>query len=99
VTEGIVVALGKLFKALGYAVFGITGLWGLFLCLAIVDKVAGFWGIVVGLFIAPVTFLAAPFYAGFHYGNWFPLVLNYGGAFVSGGLMLVGKALAREDWD
>lgn len=89
--------LGKLIKALGWTVFAVTGVWGFFLCLAIISKAAGFWGIVAALFLGPVTFVAAPLYAGFAWGNWFPLLLNYGGGIAAMMLVAIGSALDKDN--
>ncbi len=75
--------LGQIFKIIGWIIFAITGVWGFILCLAIITKAAGFWGVVIGLMICPVTFVAAPLYAGFAWHDWFPLILNYGGSIVA----------------
>jgi hypothetical protein len=89
-------ALGNLIKVTGWIVFTVTGLWGFFLCLAIISKAAGFWGVVAALFLGPVTFVAAPFYAGFAWDNWFPLLLNYGGGIVSAVLIGIGNTLSGD---
>lgn len=60
----------------------IVGSWGLWIELGIVHEAAGFWGIVIGLIIFPITLFAAPFYAIIANGDWFPLALIYGGGFV-----------------
>lgn len=88
--------LGKLIKGCGYIIFAISGLWGFFLCLAIITEAAGFWGLVVSFFVAPITFVAAPFYAGFAWGNWFPLILNYGGGIVACALIAIGDKLTGD---
>lgn len=89
-------ALGNLIKVAGYIVFAVTGIWGFFLCLAIISKAAGFWGIVASLILGPVTFVAAPLYAGFAWDNWFPLVLNYGGGIAAMILIGIGSALGGD---
>ncbi|MES1929033.1 hypothetical protein SADO_07252 [Salinisphaera dokdonensis CL-ES53] len=89
-------AIGGVIKAVGFAVFAISGLWGFFLCLGIISDVAGFWGLVVSLFITPVTFLAAPLYAGFAWDNWFPLILNYGGGIAATVLVGIGSSISGE---
>ena len=89
-------ALGGFIKVAGWIVFAVTGLWGFFLCLGIISKAAGFWGLVAALFLGPVTFVAAPLYAGFAWGNWFPLVLNYGGGIAAAVLISIGSALSGE---
>jgi len=88
--------LGKFFKLVGWIVFSVAGLWGFFLCLAIIERVAGFWGLVTALLVAPATFIAAPLYAGFTWGNWFPFVLNYGGAIVAAILIGIGNAMSGK---
>ena len=50
------IILGNIVKVVGWIVLSVAGLWGFFLCLAIISKAAGFWGIVVALSIGPVTF-------------------------------------------
>jgi len=90
-------AIGRFLQGLGVAVFAVTGLWGFFLCLDIVTKVAGFWGLVGAIFLTPVTFIAAPLYAGFAWHNWFPFILNYGGGIVGGALMGIGAKLGGDE--
>ena len=90
-------SLGKLIMVGGGIVFVITGFWGFFLCLVIISKAAGFWGIVAALFLGPVTFAAAPLYAGFAWGDWFPLLLNYGGAITATVLFVIGRAISGDE--
>ena len=94
--ENPMIRLGRALKITGGIVFLISGLWGLFLCLGIISKVAGFWGIVGALVLGPITLVAAPLYAGFAWGNWFPLILNYGGAISAAILFGIGMTLSRE---
>jgi hypothetical protein len=89
-------AIGSLLKGAGMVVWFVAGLWGFFLCLGIISHAAGFWGIVGGLFLAPITFVAAPLYAGFEHGDWFPLILNYGGSVVAMVLMGIGGAMSND---
>jgi hypothetical protein len=89
-------AFGRLLKGVGTLVWIVAGAWGFFLCLGIIAHAAGFWGIVAALFLGPVTFLAAPLYAGFEHGDWFPLILNYGGSLVGLVLMAIGGALSDD---
>ena len=89
-------AIGNLLKGAGYIVFIGAGLWGFFLCIGIIAKAAGFWGIVAALFLAPITFLAAPLYAGFVLEDWFPLILNYGGGVLAMALIGTGSAMSGD---
>ena len=81
----------KFFTGLGMAVYIIAGIIGFILCLSIITKAAGFWGLVAAFFLAPVTFLAAPFYAGFAWHNWWPLALNYGAVVIAGICFYLGE--------
>ena len=81
-------AVGNSLRGTGWAAFAVVTLWGLFLCIGIIAKAAGSWGIVAALLLAPITFLAAPLYSGLVLDDWFPLILNYGGGLVS--MVLVG---------
>jgi hypothetical protein len=89
-------AIGNIFKILGGIAFAIFGFWGFILELKIIGQVAGFWGFVIGLFVAPITFIAAPWYAGLVLGNWFPLLIGYGGGIVALILFGIGSAISRD---
>ena len=89
-------ALGQIFKGIGFGLWLIFGVWGLVLDLAIVKATLGLWGAVVGFVIAPVTFAAAPWYALVAWGNWFPLLICYGGGIAGATVFGVGWALARD---
>ena len=89
-------ALGGLLIVLGWIVFIVSGFWGFFLCLAVVSKVTGFWGLVAALFLIPVTFAAAPLYAGFAWGDWFPFVMSYGGSIAAFILIGIGGAMSGK---
>lgn len=81
-------AIGGFFTILGYIAFVVFGLWGFIIELIIVNYVAGFWGMVVGFMILPVTLIVAPWYALVAWGNWFPLLIVYGGGIL--GFIMVG---------
>ena len=80
--------MGIIFKAPGYLIWLVCGLWGTFICFGIIQEAFGTILAVIGLFIFPALMGLAPFYAGFALGDWFPLMLVYGGSI--GGLVLVG---------
>ena len=75
----------------GWAVWIVSGIWGFLLSLAVVNQAAGFWGVVIGFLFFPITFAAAPWYAVVAWGNWFPLIISYGGFGVGNLLMVLGK--------
>ena len=86
-------ALGDLIRVVGGIIFSVALLWGFFGSLAIISKAAGFWGIVVAFILGPLAVIAAPLYEGFAWGNWFPLVFNYGGGIAGIALIGIGGAL------
>lgn len=88
--------IGNLLRGVGMFVLIIAGIWGFFLCLAIISHAAGFWGLLAAIFLGPVTFIAAPLYAGFEHGDWFPLALNYGGSLVGIALVAIGNAMSND---
>ena len=89
-------ALGANIIIASYIICFVTGLWGFFLCMGIISKVAGFWGIVLSLLLYPITFVAAPLYEGFACDNWFPLLVNYGGGIGALVLCGIGRAIGGE---
>ena len=89
--------IGTLLKGAGYFAWVVFGIWGFVLCLAIVNQAAGFWGVVAGVFILPVTFAAAPWYAGVAWGNWFPLLICYGGGIGATILVAIGSTVAGDE--
>ncbi|MGC1872376.1 MAG: hypothetical protein WA700_15575 [Acidobacteriaceae bacterium] len=87
---------GSFLKLIGYFIFIVGGVWGFILCLAIIVKVVGFWGVVASIVLAPVTLIASPVYAGFAWHNWLPLALIYGSGFGSSAIIVTGQALFKE---
>ncbi len=64
--------------AIGLALASIVAPWVLFLDLVILYQTLGLWGGVVGLVLAPITYLVVPWYAWIALGEWVPLVFGYG---------------------
>lgn len=89
-------SFGKMIKLLGYVGWTVFGLWGFIICLSIVNSVAGFWGVVLGFTIAPVTFLVAPWYALIAWGNPLPLIVGYGGGILSTCMFALGSWLEER---
>ncbi|MGH2372143.1 MAG: hypothetical protein ACRDIC_01505 [bacterium] len=83
-------------KAVGIIAALVLSLWAFILQLTIVNTVLGFWGVVFACAIAPVTFAAAPWYAGIAWGNWFPLVIGYGGPMAGMLMYHLGSMIAGE---
>lgn len=91
--------VGNLCAAIRIAAIGVLvvgGLWGFLMSLGIISEAAGHWGVVVAVALAPITIAAAPVYAGLAWGEWIPMVLNYGGGVASALLLYLGAALAGE---
>lgn len=89
-------AIGRLVQGVGWLAWIGFGIWGFIIDLAIVNQVAGFWGLVIAFAIAPVTFVAAPFYALVAWGTWFPLLVCYGGGFLATALVGIGSVMAGD---
>ena len=60
---------------------------------AIVAHAAGFIGVFVGFFVLPITCMAAPIYEIVKYGNWWPIVVVYGGVLSATVLAGIGTTL------
>lgn len=88
--------IGGAFKVVAYIFFVLFGIWAFILELAIVNAVAGFIGVVIAFALAPVTFAAAPWYAGVAWGNWTPLIIGYGGTIVGGIFYWLGSTISGD---
>jgi hypothetical protein len=92
--------VGKTIRFVGKGLFYIVGLIGFIGALVIVNEKAGFWGFVVAFAVAPVTFVAAPWYALVAWGNPTLLVLNYGGIALSFFLQWLGEKISPPElWE
>ncbi len=89
-------SIGNALIAFGGIVLVVSGLWSFVLDLAILVDAMGFPGAVLGLLFLPVTLVAAPWYAGVAYGNWFPLLLGYGGGGLAWLLLMIGMAVGDD---
>lgn len=81
---------------MGGIIFAIFGLWSLIIELAIVNQVVGFWCVVVGFMLLPLIFAVAPWYTLVAWGNWFPLLIVYGGEILAAVLFGVGSTIADD---
>lgn len=92
-------------KLIGIVLMGIGGIggcsvctiWGLILSLIIVARLTGLLGLMIGFVLFPISLLVVPWYAGFELGNWFPLIISYGGLF--GGILIfgIGYIIIKEE--
>lgn len=54
----------------------IAAFWAFVLELLVISKAAGLLGLVLALTLFPITFTIAPFWAGFAWGDWQPLLVS-----------------------
>ena len=76
-------------RKVAYFVWLVTGVWGLIMSLALIGYLVGFWGVVFGLVLAPLTLAVGPWIAIFKWGTWIPLVITYGGAILGAALYAI----------
>jgi len=82
--------------ALGLALAAIVTSWALFLDLAILYETHGLWTGVVGLVLAPITFVVVPWYAGIALDSWLPLAVGYGSLAAGIVFARLGSAYRRQ---
>lgn len=70
--------MSKFIRGLGSLIAIVGGVLGFVASLYIVFELAGIGGVLVGLFVFPLTFALVPFYTLFVFGTWNMLLLNYG---------------------
>ena len=85
--------MGTIFKAPAVLIWIVCGFWGLYICFAIVQNVLGTVVAVMSIFLAPALLSLAPWYSGFALGDWFPLLLTYGGGIGGSFLFAIGSAI------
>lgn len=88
--------IGEIFFGISMIIYFISGIWGGILIIILTNKIAGFWGIVLGLTILPITFMVAPWYALFKWGYYLPLAVNYGGLILATLFFWIGSLLSKE---
>lgn len=88
--------MGILFKAPAALIYVVCGFWGLFITFDIVRDTLGLVVAVIGLFVAPMYLVLVPWYAAIAQGDWFPLLLIYGGGIGGSVLYGIGAAIDRE---
>ena len=91
--------IGGVLQVAAFIVWFICGLCGLLLNLAIVNKVAGFWGCVVGFMLLPVMFVVAPWYAVVEWEVRLPVAVTYGGGVAALILYGIGTVIIGNPGD
>lgn len=89
--------MGTWLMVMGIILYIGWGLWSLYAEAVIVNEVAGFWGIVIGMTVAPITFFAAPIYAVVEWGEWLAVVSIFGGGILISIIYGIGCLLRGED--
>ena len=82
--------------ALGVALAGIFAAWAMFLDLAMLYEMHGLWSGVVGLVLAPITYLVMPWYIWIELDNWLPLAVGYGSLAVGILFVRLGSAVRKR---
>lgn len=85
--------MGIIFKAPAILIYIVCGLWGLIICFGIVSNAFGQVVAMLSLLLAPALLGLAPWYAGISQGDWFPLLLTYGGTLGASVLFGLGSMI------
>lgn len=85
--------MGWVLVAPGILLYVVCGFWGLVICFGIVKGALGTFWALVSLFFFPFLLGLAPWYEGLANGDWFPLVLVYGGGILASILITVGGGM------
>lgn len=85
--------MGFIFKAPAVLIWIVCGVWGVFICFAIVQKALGTIVAIISLILVPTLLGLAPLYSGFVLGDWFPFLLTYGGGIGATILFAIGSAI------
>lgn len=88
--------MGLIFKVPGYIIYLVAGIWGMFISLGIVVDNVGFIGGMIAFILFPFTLAFAPLYAALADGNWFPLILIYGGGICATVLIAIGMFIDKD---
>jgi len=88
--------MGIIFRIPGTLTYVLCGIWGALLCIGIVADHFGSLVAGLALLIAPATLVLVPFYEGFANGNWYLLLLVYGGGITAALLNIIGGKIDGE---
>jgi len=88
--------MGMIFKAPAFFIYFVSQILGLVICFDLIQESLATAGAVVSLLIFPAVLSLAPLYSGFSLGDWFPVLLVYGGTVASGILFAIGAVIDRD---
>lgn len=63
---------------------------------SLLNYIGGFWAVVAGFIVTPITFVVLPIYVLVQYGNWGLIIINFGGAILTYGLFFIGALIRGE---
>ncbi len=86
-------AIGSVLIFAGAIIFSSFVIAGLYLDVAVVEGIAGFWGSVVACALFPLTHIVVPWYALLAYGSWTPIIVCYGGVMAGALVIAVGMSI------
>ena len=86
-------AVGSLLIFAGSIIFSSFVISGLYLDMAFVEGIAGFWGSVVACALFPLTHIVVPWYALLAYGSWTLIIVCYGGVMIGALVIAVGMSV------
>ena len=85
-----------MFKTTAIIIYVIAGLLGTLISLGIIFEKLGFIAGLITIFLAPVALAFVPWYEALANGNWFLVILVYGGGIFGTILMTMGSAIDNE---
>ena len=88
--------MGIIFTGPGMLIYFVCGIWGAITCFQIVAENFGNILAIISLILAPTLLGLAPWYAGLSHGDWFPLLLVYGGGIVGTVLVTIGSKIDEK---
>lgn len=81
---------------MGYIVFGITSIWAFILSSQVLNLIGGFWLLFAGVIFFPITYLLAPWYAVYKWGQFGLVIIGYVGPMIAGLLVKIGENFHKK---
>lgn len=88
--------MGMIFKAPAFLIFFVSEIWGLVVCFDLIQQSLGTAGAAVSLLLFPAVLSLTPLYSGFSLGDWFPVLVVYGGAVGASIVFAIGAVIDRD---
>ena len=87
--------IGNIFIFISFIILVIFGPWSLVIVANIFHRIGGFFGVIIGFAVLPITYLIVPFISLF-WGDWLPLLVIYGGGTTFITLFYVGSFIRGD---